>query len=363
MKVIDAYNAINEFAPFKTAESYDNVGILAGNPEAYVTKALIALDCSEEVLDEAIELGAELIITHHPIIFNPVKQVLADDLLYKIINSRIAVISAHTNLDMAHCGVNDALAKKLELTHVENFDITNRKNYNKIIAFVPRGYAEKVRQAMCSAGAGSIGNDYVDCAFRSEGIGCFKPVGNANPFIGEVDKMEYTDEIKVEVICHRDITAKVVEAMVKVHPYEVPAYDIFEDEALADVRSIGRIGKLRTPMTAEKLASFAKDKLGCKRVAFVNTGDKDIFTIAICGGAGGSLLELAKSKGAGAYITSEIKHNIWLDAKRYDIALMDCGHYNTERVVLEPLKEILDDKFKDINFKISETEQSVIDYI
>lgn len=362
MKAREIYQKINEFAPFKTAESYDNVGLLAGDPNVEVKKALIALDCTDEVIEEAITTGAQLIITHHPIIFNPLKTVLYGSVVYKIIRAGLTVICAHTNLDMAKGGVNDALAKVLELCNVDDFDITQRKNYNKIVVFVPQGHQKAVCDAMYNKGAGSIGN-YCNCSFTSEGIGHFQPTEGANPFIGEIGVVEDPKEVKVEVVCPKDKTYAVVKAMIEAHPYETPAFDVFENQGITDVLSIGRVGELAHPMTAQQLAQFAKEKLGCKRVGFVNTQDKLIKKVAICSGSGGSLLDLALQKGVDAYITADLKHNLWIDAKRMNIALMDCGHYHTERVILPVLKEILSSRCSSVIFEVTKVEEGIIDYV
>ncbi len=238
MTVNDIYLFLNDFCPFDTASDFDNAGLLIGDKNATVTKAVIALDCTKSAIDKACEIGAELIITHHPVIFGGIKKVMSDSIVYRLVKSGISVISAHTNLDIADGGVNDCLATALGLTEIE------------------------------------------------------------------------------KVVC---------------------------DDGFSF-----RIGSLSREHSPADFAKYAGEKLNFSPRFTV--GKKAVKRVAVCGGSGGDMLADAVTAGADAYVTADVKHNVFLDAARLGITLIDCGHFNTEDIVIEPLKNVLCDKFRDILF-------------
>lgn len=358
----EIYKFLDSIAPFKTAMDFDNSGLLIGSMEDKVDKVILSLDINREVLDEAINLGAKLIISHHPVIFDSIKSLSSSSVPYAMASYGINAICAHTNLDMADkYGVNCCLAKQLLLKNIEPLSIYSKRFFDKIIVFVPVGYEEIVINAMCSNGAGKLGN-YKNCNFSSGGKGYFIPLDNASPFIGENGKYQEVEEVKIEVICPPDKTDRVISKMLKVHPYEEPAFDVFEDKAIEKDIACGLIGELYKPMDCQEFALFIKNKLECNGLRYTEI-NKKIKKVAICSGAGGEYINFAIDKNADAFVTGEIKHHLILKANSAGIMVVDAGHFKTEDVVLKFLLEILKEEFPNIEFKKTSVFSDNIKYL
>lgn len=348
MTVKDILAAVDAIAPFRLTMDFDNTGLLVGDPDAPVQSVLLALDCTDPVIEEAKRQNANLIISHHPVIFKGIKRVTADSVVWKAIRSDISVISAHTNLDIAQGGVNDCLAQKIGLSQLRGLTVTNSEAFDKVIAFVPESHAAAVHQAMTAAGAGTIEN-YAGCAFFTHGEGSFLPLEGADPYLGTVGEVEKAKEVRIEMICPKAKTKAVVAAMKAAHPYEVPAYDIFEDRGIVSEESLGRVGELCEPLSAKELAQQVKDALGDTAIRYTE-GKQPIQTVAVCGGAGDSELESAIRCGAQALVTGEAAHHIFIEAAHRGITLIEAGHFHTEAVVLDSLCQRLMEKFPEIKF-------------
>lgn len=363
VKVKDVYNFLDKIAPFSTSMDFDNCGLLVGHMDETLDKVLLSLDITSEVIREAKEIGANLIISHHPIIFKPVKRIKFGSVLDFLITSRINAICAHTNLDMAeNCGVNCCLAKELGLENLKPLSVYKEIFFDKISVFVPKGYEDKVIDAMCKCRkAGKIGN-YSNCSFLSEGEGRFCPESSAKPFLGEADKIEKVDEIKVEVVCPRENTSDVLNQMKEVHPYETPAYEIFENKALKKEISCGFLGELKEAMECRDFANLVKNNLKCKGIRYTETGKK-LKKIAVCSGAGGDYLSFAIKKGADAFVTGEIKHSLIIDANENNLCVVDASHFRTEDVVFSTLKEQLKKEFPALEFFKSKTFTDAMEYL
>lgn len=349
MTVNDILKAVDNIAPFRLTMDFDNTGLLVGDPQAEVSGVVLALDCTDEVVDEAICQGANLIITHHPVIFHGIKQVRSDSVVWKLIRNNISVISAHTNLDIAQGGVNDCLAQKLGLSSLRGLTVTSSKAYDKVVAFVPETHYEAVHKAMTEAGAGTDGN-YAGCAFFTHGQGTFLPLEGANPYLGTIGQYEKVPEVRIEMFCEKSKTTAVVAAMKAAHPYEVPAYDIFEDSGIVSRETLGRVGELSQTLSASELAKQVKTALD-SAVRYTD-GAKAIHTVAVCGGAGDSELESAIACGADALVTGEAAHHIFIEAAHRGITLIEAGHFHTEAVVLDSVKDRLSEQFLDIRFSV-----------
>ncbi|MCL2579445.1 MAG: Nif3-like dinuclear metal center hexameric protein [Oscillospiraceae bacterium] len=349
----DFYKAIEGFAPFSLAESWDNTGLLVGSPEHKVTRALVALDATSAVIREAQASGAQLIATHHPIIFSGVKKIPAASPVYQAIQAGVAVICAHTNLDIATGGVNDVLADLLGLCAPEILETTQAVPYRKVIVYTPAESAEAVYNAMVKAGAGRQGN-YAGAAFLSGGEGRFKPLSGANPAIGEIDSLTRVNEQRIEMLVTPANLPGVIAAMLEVHPYEEPAYDIFETHFDKVHSGLGRVGVLPAPMNPQDFARHVKSKLPAAGLRCV-FGDAPVSRVAVCGGAGASLLEAASRKGAQALVTGEVKHNHMLEAKDLGLTLIDAGHYATEAVILPKLLRNLKDTLPGAEIEIAKS--------
>ncbi len=266
------------FAPSHLAEEWDNVGLTIGNKNNQIKKILVALDVIPEVIEEAIQIGANLIVTHHPmILFQKIKNIQADTALgkkiYALIQNNISAYCAHTNLDIAFGGTNDVLAKIAGLENIKILQETSHEDLKKIVVYVPQGYEENVQQAMCDAGAGFIGN-YSHCSFAAEGIGTFLPLEGTNPFLGKQNTLERTKEVRLETIVPQSFCSVVLEAMKKAHPYEEPAYDVYTVEQKGKCYGIGRIGILKESMTFEEYSIFLKKQLSLDKIRIV--GEKKV---------------------------------------------------------------------------------------
>ncbi len=357
----DIYAKLNQFAPFGLAMEWDNSGLLIGSADLPADGVTLALDATPAVIKEAEKRGDKLIITHHPIIFEPLKAVQADSVVYRCIQNGISVISAHTNLDVARCGVNDALAAALGLKECREFEVTQKEYYRKIVVFVPWQDAAKVKTAMAAAGAGALGN-YSGCAFSMDGLGEFLPEEGSSPVIGKVGVPERVKETRIEMIVPPDRVSAVVKAMKEAHPYEMPAYDLFQDEAAEAAASLGRVGVLPQPMQPQEFAAMVKESLRVGGLKYV-PGNRPVRTVAICGGSGADLISLAKAKGADALVTGDTKHHLLLLAEECGVTLVDSGHFATEAVVLSPLKVWLEAQFPQGRFTIAESSRDPAYYL
>jgi dinuclear metal center YbgI/SA1388 family protein len=355
----DIYGFLKKIAPLEFAESYDNPGLLAGDSQRQITRVLIALDITKELCKEADCKGAELVISHHPIIFKPVSSVLKNGVtavLWELVNRGLTAICMHTNLDIAPGGVNDTLAQVLDLNKTGCLLVTGKSAHKKIAVFVPDEYAGKVRAAMAQAGAGRLGN-YDQCAYETEGTGYFRPLEGANPFIGEVDSGTSVKENKVEAICAAEDVEAVIAAMRRVHPYEEPAYDIFEDSAVSEARGIGMLAELKQAMPLNDFAHFVSGKLSAGGVRVCRASD-DVRRVALCSGAWDDELTLcAQQGGADTILTGEIKHSAMLLALSLGLNVVAAGHFATENVICAKLAQTLGAAFSDVAFEVAQSNQ------
>lgn len=355
MKIKDITSYLESVAPLAYQESYDNSGLIVGNPDDEVNKVLISLDCTEEVVDEAIRKGCNLIISHHPIVFKGLKRfnnrTYVERTVIKAIKNDIALYAIHTNLDNVLGGVNTKIAEKLGLL---NAAILSPKSgiMKKLTVYVPRANVEDVRQALFEAGAGSIG-DYDQCSYNTAGYGTFRPLAGANPAIGEVGTQERVEETKIEVVFPQHIERKVVVSMLAAHPYEEVAYNIVTLDNKLQYVGAGVIGNLETAMDAQDFLAYLKQKLNLKVIRHTKLLNKKISRVAVCGGAGGFLLGEAKRSGADIFITADYKYHEFFDAED-DIVIADIGHFESEQFTQELLLDIIRKKF--VNFAVLLTE-------
>lgn len=352
--VSDIFQFLNHFAPVSLAEEWDNVGLLCGDSDAGVNRALIALDITSKVAQEAARKSVQLIVSHHPVIFHPLRSVMADSAVWQMAKASVSAICMHTNLDLCNGGVNDALAETLEISGREILLPEGKFSFQKISVFVPAGYAEAVRLAMAEAGAGTY-KGYDSCAYETSGSGYFRPLAGSNPFIGEVGKPEKTEEVKIEAVCAEDKVKAVVSAMLKAHPYEVPAYDIFADEGPGEPYGLGRVGDLPSERALPEFAEFVKQKLSCGMVKICN-GGKTVRRVAVCGGSGDeSLIFESLRKGADTLVVGEMKHSSKIVAVERDLNIVEAGHFATENVICPHLCKLLSQQFPAVSFELAES--------
>ena len=365
MKIAEITNFIETIAPLAMQESYDNAGLIVGNKQNEATGALICLDVTEEVVDEAIRLGYNLIVAHHPFVFGGLKKFSGNGwverTLVKAIKNDVAVYAAHTNLDnMLVNGVNSRIASKLGLTNTRILAPMSG-NLRKLVVFVPTSHAEAVRNAMLDAGAGHIGN-YSHCSYNLEGQGSFRAAEGCNPFVGEIGKTHFEPETRIETIAPAHIVGKVVSAMVAAHPYEEPAFDIYPIENSYTQAGSGIIGTLPKPENAADFLQRVKTIFGCGCIRHTRLPETPIQKIAVCGGAGSFLLNDAMRAGADILLTADIKYHQFFDA-RYPFVLADIGHYESEQFTKELFYELLTGKFSNFAVRLTEVNTNPIKYV
>ena len=333
-------------APYALQESYDNSGLITGTPEMISNGAVISLDCTEEVIDEAIKLGVNTVIAHHPIVFSGLKKITGrnyvERTIIKAIKHDIAIISIHTNLDNVAHGVNGMIAERLELKNCRILDPVKEKLF-KLVTYVPHAHAETVLNAMFAAGAGHIGN-YSECSFSSEGKGTFKASESSNPYVGQIGERHTESETKLEVICPKWLIESVRKAMIQAHPYEEVAHEISLLENKWEEIGAGMIGELSTAIETMEFLSFLKNKMQTGCVKYTHPVSTKISKVAICGGSGSFLLEKAIQKGADIFISSDFKYHQFFDADGR-IIIADIGHFETEQYTIDLLSAWFAEKF------------------
>lgn len=343
-KVQTIMNMVEQLAPKYIAEEGDNIGLQVGHPAAEVHKILVTLDIDSRVVDEAIREDVDMVVCHHPLIFKPLKNLRFDTPLGRniaqLIGNSIAVYAAHTNLDSAKDGVNSLLAEKLGLEEVEVLAPSYTEKYCKITVFVPQGHEDQVRDAMAQAGAGWIGN-YSHCTFQTAGTGTFKALEGANPFIGQVGELEKAEEFRLETIVPERIVGKVVKAMLKAHPYEEVAYDLYPLLNEGPSLGLGRIGKLPAPVTLGELALQVKATLCLSNVRLGGDLGGKVEKVALCGGSGAFLFHKAAFKGADVLLTGDVKYHDGQDILAQGMSFIDAGHNGTERIIVPVLAKYL----------------------
>ncbi len=357
-----------QFSPKNIAMEGDKIGLQIGRLNKKVERVLVTLDVLENVIDEAIEKDVQLIIAHHPPIYRPLQKVLTDSLpgimIEKLLKHDIAVYAAHTNLDIAKGGVNDLLAAALEIENPEVLVPIHEMALKKIVVFVPIEHAEAVRQSLGNAGAGYIGN-YSHCSFSANGTGRFMPGENTNPYIGQQGIMESVDEVRIETIVPESQIKKAIAAMLKAHPYEEPAFDIYPVENKGEVLGLGRIGTV-PETTLGEFAERVKTALQVDRVRVVGDLHSIVKKVAVLGGDGNKYYSQAKFKGADVYITGDIYYHTAHDAMMLGINLIDPGH-NVEKVmkkgVSAAMAKLCQDAGLDVEFIPSEANTDPFQFI
>jgi dinuclear metal center YbgI/SA1388 family protein len=354
MNILSVTQHLESIAPMAFQEAYDNAGLLTGDAQWECTGILICLDAIEEVVQEAIETKCNLIVAHHPIIFKGLKKFNGNNYVERTviaaIKNDIAIYAIHTNLDNVIKGVNGKIAELLDLKNLTVLQ-PREQLLKKLITFAPLKDAETIRSALFEAGAGKLGK-YSECSFNIEGTGTFKAEEGADPHVGEIGKRHEEKEMKIEVIFPAYLQNKIVMAMIKVHPYEEAAYDIFSlTNYLSDVGS-GILGELSEAIDETLLLQKLKDLFGLKVIKHTALTGKKIQKLALCGGAGSFLTSSAIANQADVYITSDIKYHEFFEAEG-KMLLIDIGHYESEQFTVNLLHANLQENF--CNFAVLKT--------
>ena len=363
MKLAEITNFLENIAPLNYQEDYDNSGLIVGNSNDEIHAALVALDCTEQIVDEAIAKNCNLIITHHPIVFKGLKKfngkTYVERVVLKAIKNNIALYAIHTNLDHVANGVSAEICKRLG---VENPKILSPKNnlLKKLVTFCPTAQATQVRNALFAAGAGNIGN-YSDCSFNTDGTGTFKGGDGANPFVGEVGSQHQEAEVRIETIFKAQDERKILLALLENHPYEEVAYDIYPLANKLDTVGAGMVGWLQQEMEAHEFLHHVKNKMNTQVIRHTALFPKKIKKVAVCGGSGSFLLKDAIAAGADAFITADFKYHEFFDAED-KLIICDIGHYESEQFTSNLLIDNIQEKFPNFAIRLTEHNTNPINY-
>ncbi|WP_242928071.1 Nif3-like dinuclear metal center hexameric protein [Pontibacter vulgaris] len=359
----DVIRVLEAYAPPRYQESYDNSGLQTGNGADEVKGVLVTLDCTEEVLEEAIAKGCNLVVAHHPVIFKGIKSLIGrsyvERTIIKAIQHNIAIFACHTNLDNVHNGVNAKIAEKLELLNTRIL-VNKPQTLMKLVVFVPVANTDEVLDALHKAGAGQIGN-YSNCSFQVQGTGRFLPTEGADPKIGQVGKPEQVQENRIEVIFPAYMQHNLMAALVKAHPYEEVAHYITALENTNQEVGIGMVGELAPDLTEEQFLAYLKDKMQLQGLRYTSVGSKIIRRVAVCGGSGSFLIKDAIRSGADALVTGDVKYHEFFDAENR-IMIADIGHYESEVFTKEIFYDTISKNFATFAVYLSNVNTNPIRY-
>ncbi len=363
MLIEDITRIVENFAPLALQESYDNAGLIVGDKKQEVTGALLCLDSTEAVIDEAIALGCNLVIAHHPIVFSGLKKIngknYIERVIIKAIKNNIAIYACHTNIDNVMAGVNNLIAAKLGLK-VKSVLSQKENTLRKLVTFCPNENAESVRKALFEAGCGNIGN-YSDCSFNTTGTGTFTAQQGANPHVGEVDKMHFEAETRIETVFLSHNQSKVLQALFASHPYEEVSYDIYSINNSVKTIGSGVLAEFESEMDEVGFLKLLKSNLKAEVVRHTQLLGKKVKKIAICGGSGSFLLNDAIAHGADVFLTADYKYHQFFDADN-KIVITDIGHYETEQFTPEIFYAIIREKFPTFALHLSKIKTNPINY-
>ena len=342
-KISDITGIINKKYPFRLAEEWDNVGLQLGDPGKTVTRIMVALDPLPQVISSAITHHCNLLITHHPLIFSPLRQITSSTStgtsLLKAAEGGLALLAMHTNYDIADSGLNDLLAERIGLSETRPLKVCGQEELAKLVVYVPAEHLEAVRTVLLPH-AQSIGN-YLDCSFSTPGEGTFLPQHGAKPTIGVIDRLEKVPEQRLELLILRAQLPKAIRTLLTVHPYEEPAFDCYPLLNEAPAYGLGRIGSLPEPVPLADWSAGLAQQLGCEAIRFVGAPDRLIRRVALCTGSGASLLRDAVRAGADLLLTGDLKYHDAREAELQGIAVVDAGHFGTEIFMVQAVQEFL----------------------
>lgn len=363
MIVKDILSCLTQVAPLSWQESYDNAGLQVGDENAEVSKALIALDVTEALIDEAVAKSCNLIISHHPLIFRGLKHLTPkspiERAVTKAIKNDIAIISMHTNLDNSCLGVNRRLGEMLGLKNLRILQSMSCR-LMKLVVFCPSDYAEKVRSAMFEAGAGCIGN-YDSCSFNAAGQGSFRAGEETHPFVGEQGKLHLENEIRIETVVPDHLLNRVVAAMLEAHPYEEVAYDIYQLQNGFEMAGSGMVGEFENEMSETDFLNLVSDTIGTPCLRHSALSGRMIKRVALCGGAGSFLMGDAKRVQADAFLSADMKYHEFFEPDG-NILMVDGGHFETEQFTKELIRDLIKKNFSTFAAEIAETNTNSVHY-
>ena len=362
MQIKEVIHFLEQKFPLHWQEDFDNCGIQCGDATRNITGIVVCFDMSEAVIDEAIAKGANMVISHHPIIYKtglkkiePTNRV--GKIIIKALENKILLYSMHTNIDSGKEGGNVLFAQKLELQKLSVLS-PKENQFNKLVVFVPSENSLLLKEALFRAGCGNIGN-YSHCSYSCEGIGSFKPLASANPHIGKHNRMERVEEERIEIIFPKNKKRQIIETLYQSHPYEEPAFDIIALENQDREVGLGRVGWLPKPVPATDFIHYVKEKLNLDFVKFSGDMNTEIKKVAVCGGGGASFVTDALAAGVDAFITGDLKyHDFFIPENK--MLLIDIGHFEGEHFIREIIVTLLQENFNTFATHFTEVETPVI---
>ena len=364
MKIKEVVSALEMTAPLPLQDGFDNAGMQVGLTDAEVDGALLCLDVTEAVVDEAVARGCNLIVAHHPLLFKGCKritgQTYVERCLLKAIQNGITIYAAHTNLDNAQGGVNFMIARRLGLEHVRIL-APREDSLLKLVTFVPTAQADEVRRALFTAGCGCIG-DYDSCSYNLAGEGTFRASEGTHPYCGQVGSLHREPETRIETILPAYRQATVIRALLAVHPYEEPAYDLYPLKNTWAQAGSGVIGELPEALTELDFLRRVKREFEVGCVRHTRLTGREIRTVALCGGAGAFLIPNALGAHADAFLTGEIRYHEYF-GRENDILLAEIGHYESEQYTKDLLAEILRRAFPTLRLEMTRVNTNPIHYL
>jgi dinuclear metal center YbgI/SA1388 family protein len=364
MRLYDIVKELDVLFCKQAAVEGDNVGLQIGKVDQHIDKILLTIDVTDEVIEETLAEKAGLIFTHHPLIFSPLLNITEEGStgkkIIRLIENRVAVYAAHTNYDLMPEGVNDLLAEKIGLKDIEVLEYAAPGKWYKFVIFVPEKNAIEIRETICEYGGGRIG-DYSCCTFNIRGTGTFKPHSGAKPHTGEIDKLNFVDEVKIECVVSEKNLADLLNAVLSVHPYEEPAYDIYRLENKIDTYGIGRIGRLKKPEGSRSFMGSLKDRLELKNLRWMASDeeieDKKIEKVAVINGSANSVVYpiLYDDFSCDLLVTGELKYHNALSLAEKGIIVVEIGHGESEKIAINGIYSVLTDRFKELKTVKSQT--------
>ena len=364
MKIKEITDFLEEIAPLHYQEAYDNSGLIIGNKEDVVHGALITLDCTEEVVEEAISKKCNLIIAHHPIIFGSINKINGNNyierVIIKAIKNNISIYAIHTNLDNVIHGVNGKIAEKLGLVNCQILKPKSRL-IKKLVVYCPKSHVSSLKESLFENGAGEF-KKYDNCSFSVLGNGTFRPKKGSNPYLGKENEVESVQEERLEFFYNVEDEKMLLDCLFKNHPYEQVAYQIYLLDNLSTEIGSGIIGELEEEVETGNFLKDVKDKMNTDCIRFTKKVKKTIKKVAVCGGSGSFLLEQAKIKKADIFISSDFKYHEFFNAEN-TIIIADIGHFESEQYTKELIYDMLREKFTKFAVQLSKVNTNPINYL
>lgn len=343
-KIFDIIKAMETIAPIWLSEEWDNVGLQVGRKDWPVRKIWISLDPSPDVVNDACRNDVDLLITHHPLIFHPLRSINLNtdvgDIIQKAIRYQMAIFSAHTNLDNTIDGLNDVLAQRIGINKLKVLGKVSASENYKLVLYVPMAYEQQILNSIFETKAGEIGS-YTCCSFRNKGTGTYRPGSSSKPFAGKVGEITHADEIRIEIVVRKSDLNSVIEHVRKNHPYETMAYDIYPLITNEDRQGSGRIGDLDESTELISFARTIKEKLGLNSIKIAGNPDLTVKTVAVCTGSGSSLVKNFISSGAQVYISGDLRYHDARAVEAANLGLIDIGHFASEHLIVDVLAKRL----------------------